>query len=255
MLGYTEDPTTEVAHRPWPLPRAPWVMAQRWNDLLFAHWPVRTETIRALVPSSLTLDLHEDTAWLSITPFTLSHLRPRGVPALPGVSSFQELNVRTYVTLGGKPGVYFFSLDAGSPIAVAAARALYHLPYLRASMSIHHARGGAIHYHSRRTDDAAPEADFHASYRPVGDPVHAAPGTLDHWLSERYCLYALDSARRVYRAEIHHRPWPLQSAEARIEHNTMADAAGITLPDQPPRLSFARRLDVVVWLPQRVSLR
>lgn len=251
MLGFTEDPTSEVAHRPWPLPTGPWIMAQRWNDLLFAHWPVRTEVVRALVPASLTLDLHEDTAWLSITPFTLSHLRPRGAPALPVLSTFPELNVRTYVTLGGRPGVYFFSLDAGNALAVAAARALYHLPYSHASMSVHRRRDGLIYYHSRRDDHAAREADFDARYRPAGDVFHATPGTLDHWLTERYCLYAIDSARRVHRAEIHHRPWPLQPAEAQIERNTMADAAGITLPDQPPRLAFARMLDVVVWPPHR----
>ena len=253
MFEQTEDPTRDVAHRPWPLPRGSWIMAQRWSNLLFAHWPVATEAVRALVPPALTLDVYSGTAWISVTPFYLSHLRPRGVPALPWVSEFPELNVRTYVTLGGKAGVYFFSLDAGSAVAVTGARTLYHLPYFRASMSVQEARDGMITYQSRRTHGGAPPADLSARYRPAGAVVRSEPGSLDHWLTERYCLYAVDSTQRVYRAEIHHRPWPLQPAEAEIGRNTMVEAAGLALPTQPPRLSFARRLDVVVWPPERAG--
>jgi uncharacterized protein YqjF (DUF2071 family) len=230
-------------------------MAQRWNNLLFAHWPAQLDIVRALVPSPLTLDLYAGTAWVSVTPFYLSHMRPRGIPALPWVSEFPELNVRTYVTVGGRPGVYFFSLDAGSGLAVAGARALYHLPYFRASMSIRETPDGGFRYQSTRTHPGAPPAELDARYRPTGAAESSEAGTLDHWLTERYCLYALDGAGNVYRAEIHHRPWPLQPAEATFERNTMALAAGITLPSQPPRLSFARRLDVVVWLPERVAVR
>src|SRR5918911_1562788 len=128
-FALAEDPLAEVAHRPWPVPRGPWVMAQRWSNLLFIHRPAAVDLVRRLVPRSLELDLFNGAAWVSVTPFYLSHLRPRGLPALPWISEFPELNVRTYVTLGGKPGVYFFSLDAGSPVAVAGARAVYHLPY------------------------------------------------------------------------------------------------------------------------------
>jgi uncharacterized protein YqjF (DUF2071 family) len=250
MFDSTEDPTRDTSHRPWPLPDAPWVMAQRWSNLLFAHWPVRTDAIRALVPSSLPLDLHDNTAWVTIAPFYVSHLHARGIPPLPFTSAFPELNVRTYVTLGGKPGVYFFSLDAGNAAAVLGARTLYHLPYFDADMSIHE-RDGWFEYRSHRTDDRAPAADLVARYRPVGEPSHAEPGSLDDWLSARYCLYAVGSDGAVYRAEIHHRPWPLQDAEAEIEVNTMARAADIVLADQPPRLSFAKQLDVVIWLPER----
>ncbi|HEX5830842.1 MAG TPA: DUF2071 domain-containing protein [Gemmatimonadaceae bacterium] len=253
MFGSTDDPTVEVVHRPWPLPRGPWIMAQRWNDLLFAHWPVARDALAALVPPSLPIDSYDGTAWVSITPFRLRGLRPRYLPPFPGLSAFPELNVRTYVTLGGKPGVWFFSLDAGSLPAVLAARAVYHLPYFRAAMSVHEARDGSIHYHSRRAYDWPPPADFSARYRPTGAVARSEPGSLDHWLTERYCLYAVDAAGHVHRAEIHHRPWPLQPAEAGIERNTMAAAAGITLPSEPPRLAFARRLDVVVWPPTRVA--
>ena len=227
-------------------------MAQRWSDLVFAHWPVSIETLRALVPATLTLDLYEQTAWVSITPFYLSHLRARALPPLPWASEFPELNCRTYVTLGGRSGVFFFSLDAGSALAVAGARALYHLPYFRSVMSVRAASDGSLEYRSRRVDKGA-GADFVARYSPDGPVSRSEPGSLDHWLTERYCLYAIDSAQRVYRAEIHHRLWPLQPAKCAIEQNTVASAAGIELPSIPPRLSFSHRLDVVVWLPERVA--
>jgi uncharacterized protein YqjF (DUF2071 family) len=253
MSTLAPDPLAEVAHRPWPLPDGPWVMAQRWSNLLFVHRRVDVDALRALVPRELTVDVRDGEAWVSVTPFYLSHLRPRGIPPLPWVSEFPELNVRTYVTVGGKPGVYFFSLDAGNPLAVYGARALYRLPYFRASMSVREARDGTIHYRSRRTHRTAAPAEFVARYRPAGPVTHSKPGTLDHWLTERYCLYALDTSRRVFRAEIHHHPWPLQPAELEVERDTMAAAAGLTLSSEPPRLSFSRRLDVLVWAPERVK--
>ncbi|HEY2379426.1 MAG TPA: DUF2071 domain-containing protein [Gemmatimonadaceae bacterium] len=251
-MFWTEDPTGEIGHRPWPLPSSPWIMAQRWTDLLFAHWPVDAEALRRIVPPSLPIDLFEGRAWVSIAAFYLSHLRARWLPALPIVSEFPELNVRTYVTLGSKPGVYFFSLDAGSAVAVAAARATYFLPYFRASMNIRAAADGTLQYHSRRIDSRGRPAELSARYRPIGPISRAKPGSLDHWLTERYSLYAIDHAARIRCAEIHHHPWPLQPAEADISVNTMASAGGIELPSTAPRLSFASRLDVVVWSPTRV---
>ena len=227
-------------------------MAQRWTNLLFAHWPIDASVLRGLVPAALPLDTFDGMGWLSIAAFYLSHLRPRWLPALPWLSEFPELNVRTYVSLGGKPGVYFFSLDAGSALAVAGARVSYHLPYFNARMKTSRDPGGTMTYASRRTDRRGKPAEFAARYRPSGLVVASAPGTLDHWLTERYCLYATDAARRVYRAEIHHHPWPLQSADAEIETNTMAAAAGIELPSVAPRLAFAPLLDVVVWAPRRI---
>ncbi len=253
MSTLDPDPLAETAHRPWPLPRGPWVMGQRWSNLLFIHRQTDAVALRALVPPALTLDLHDGAAWVSVTPFYLSHLRPRGLPPLPGISQFPELNVRTYVTVGGKPGVYFFSLDAGNALAVYGARALYRLPYFRASMLVREARDGTLYYRSRRIHRTAPPAEFVAQYRPAGAVTHSKPGSLDHWLTERYCLYAIDSARRVFRAEIHHHPWPLQPAELETERDTMAAAAGLTLRNGPARLSFARRLDVLVWAPERVA--
>jgi uncharacterized protein YqjF (DUF2071 family) len=221
-------------------------MAQRWHDLLFAHWAVEPAVVRALVPAVLPLDLRDGRAWIGVVPFRMSGVRPRLVPSLLRLSAFAELNVRTYVTLGDKPGVYFFSLDAASALAVASARALFHLPYYRAAMSLV-SDGEAICYTSRRTHGGATPAELRVRYGPLGPACSAAPGSLDEWLTARYCLYTVDRQGRPRRCEIHHAPWPLQPAEARFDRNTMTAAAGIALPDEPPLLHFARSLDVVVW--------
>jgi uncharacterized protein len=226
-------------------------MAQTWRDLLFAHWPVASQTLRPFVPAALALETFDGQAWVAITPFVLTGLRPRGLPALPGLSWFPELNLRTYVTAGGRSGVLFFSLDAGSALAVAGARALYSLPYYRARFEITAAKG-RIRYSSRRTHRGAPAATFAAEYGPCGAAAPAGPGSLAHWLTERYCLYAVDRRGRLRRAEIHHPPWPLQPAEARILENTLTAAVGFSLPATPPLLHFAGRLDVQVWAPVRL---
>jgi uncharacterized protein YqjF (DUF2071 family) len=237
-----------TAHRPWPLPRSPWIMTQTWHDLLFAHWRLAPQILRPLVPAQLPLDTYEGQCWLAVTPFHMSDVRPRGLPALPGFSSFPELNVRTYVKLEDKPGVYFFSLDAGILSAVFAARSFYRLPYYYARMKVQ-VTPEKVRYHSLRRVPA--NAEFRGRYRPAGAVQVRARGSLEHWLTERYCLYTT-TGRSVFRAEIHHLPWPLQDAEAEIEVNTMAAAAGITLPDMPPLLYFSRRLEVLVWPLRRV---
>lgn len=241
----------ELSDRPWPRPRAPWVMAQTWHDLLFAHWPVDVAAMRRVVPGSLPLDTYDGQAWIAVVPFWMSGVRPRLVPGIPWFSTFPELNVRTYVTVGGKPGVYFFSLDATNPVAVWLARAAYHLPYVHATMRTVW-RGGFVEYRSQRTDRRALYAEFSGRYRPIGDVFRAEPGSLVDWLTARFCLYAVDRRGRVYRAEIDHVPWPLQNAEAEIDTNTMVDPTGLTLPGTPPLLHFARRLKIVAWLPQRL---
>lgn len=217
-------------------------MTQTWHDLLFAHWPVDEKLLRPLVPPELPLDTFNGQAWVAVAPFRMSRIRARGLPPMPGTSRFPELNVRTYVTYQGKPGVYFFSLDAGNLLAVWAARRFYHLPYFHAEMSTTQS-GEEIIYSSRRKSSPA---ELRAVYRPVAPVKLRQRGTLEHWLTERYCLYTVSSGR-IYRAEIHHAPWPLQDAEAKIELNTMGTAAGISLPSSSPLLHFARRLDVIIW--------
>lgn len=240
---------TETAHRPWPMPSSAWVMSQTWHDLLFAHWPVEQDALRILVPAPFELDLFEGRAWVAVVPFRMTNVTPRFVPALPGISAFPELNVRTYVRVGDKAGVYFFSLDAGSAVAVGAARTLLNLPYFTAEMSV--AADNGVNYASRRL--SAPAAEFRAAYQPHGNPRPPLPGTMECFLTERYCLYATDHAGRPYRLEIHHPPWPLETADAQIAVNTMAAAAGIRLPPTPPLLHFSRRQDMVCWAPQEIG--
>jgi uncharacterized protein YqjF (DUF2071 family) len=226
-------------------------MVQSWHDLLFAHWPVPAEALRPKLPAALTLDTFEGRAFVGVVPFRMSGVRLRWLPPLPGASAFPELNVRTYVIHEERPGVYFFSLDAASGLAVAVARTWFHLPYFRARMSCA-AQDGGIRYASARTHRGAPAAALRARYRPLGDAAPAAPGTLAQWLTERYCLYSVDGRGRAWRGEIHHAPWPLQPAEAEFESNRMAEPLGLTLSGAP-LLHFARRLDVVAWPPQRVA--
>lgn len=236
----------QVSHRPWPLPQGPWIMTQSWHDLLFAHWPVAVDRLRELVPPGLEIDLFDREAWLGVIPFHMTNVAPRGVPALPWISAFPELNVRTYVRVGAKPGVYFFSLDTANPVAVTIARTLFRLPYYTAAMDVE-TDGAGVRYLSRRTARDGPAAAFTARYAPVGDAFIASPGSLDYFLTERYCLYSVDGRFTRRRLEIHHPPWLLRRAEAEIEVNTMASAAGVRLPSTAPLLHFARRQDTVAW--------
>jgi uncharacterized protein len=242
----------DAAHRPWPLPTRPWVLAMQWHDLLFMHWPVPAAALRPYIPSALELQTFDGTAWLGVAPFRMAGTRPRLVPPLPWCSAFPELNVRTYVTAEGKPGVWFFSLDAGNPLAVRGARYLFHLPYYDADM-IAQRDGGAVRYASTRTQRGAPGATFAGRYRPVGPVYHAAVDSLEYWLTERYCLYAANRHGRVWRGDIHHARWPLQPAEAEIEGNTMTEQLRLVLPQHAPLLHFALRLDVVAWTLEAVD--
>jgi uncharacterized protein YqjF (DUF2071 family) len=241
----------QAAHRPWPPPPEPWIMAQSWHDLLFAHWPVEPAIIRPHIPTKLEIDTFEGRAWLGIVPFSMTGVRLRCTPPLPWLSAFPELNVRTYVTIQDKPGVWFFSLDAANVLAVIAARLSFHLPYFYAHMNCQEAEGW-IQYESQRSHRGAPSADFAARYRSTGAFFEPRRGTLAHFLTERYCLYSAASEGRLYRGEIHHPPWRLQPAEAQFARNSMAEAAGLVLPDEPPVLHFSRRQEMVAWAPHRI---
>ncbi|MBX3013516.1 MAG: DUF2071 domain-containing protein [Caldilineaceae bacterium] len=237
-------------HRPWPLPPGPWVMAQQWLDLLFAHWPIPFEVMRAVVPPQLPLDTWDGMAWIGVVPFRMQGVRPRWVTPMPWLSAFPELNVRTYVTVRDrgveKRGVYFFSLEAANPVAVAIARRSFKLPYFHALMSLVE-QAGVIDYRSHRIHRHAPAAEFAGRYQPTGATYAAKPGSFDAWLTERYALYTVDWRGQPLIGEIHHVPWPLQPATATLTANTMAAANNLTLPALPPILHFARHLDVVVW--------
>lgn len=237
--------------RTWALPGAPWVMRMKWSELLFAHWPVDPELVRRHLPEGLELDTCQGAAWVGVIPFRMSGVAPRGCPAVPGLSNFLELNVRTYVTRNGKPGVWFFSLDAANRVAVRAARATFNLPYMDARMSLR-TRGPSreIVYESRRAHRNEPGANFHAIYGGVGDEFLAASGTLEHWFTARYCLYSANRSGEIFRGEIDHPPWVLRSAECEITQNTMGEPFGFDLTAKPHLLT-AEALKVHAWWARR----
>lgn len=248
-----------VDHRPWPLPPGPWRWRQSWRDLLFAHWPVEIARLRHLVPPSVRIDEFGGTSWVGVVPFRMEGVMARPLPDLPGLSAFPELNVRLYVEVDGKPGVWFVSLDAARLPAVWAARQLFHLPYFHADMQTQTEAGEhrvCVSYQSVRRG-RGPRVAFRANYATTGgvagEPFEATPGTLEHFLTARYCLYTQDGAGTLFRANIHHAPWSLQNASATIDENTMGEAQGIALSGPPSLLHFSRRTDVVVWPLERVA--
>jgi uncharacterized protein YqjF (DUF2071 family) len=229
-------------------------MRMRWRELLFAHWPLDThgtERIRSLVPPGLELDLFDGRCYVGAVPFLMENVTPRLVPPLPGWHAFPELNLRTYVKAGGKPGVWFFSLDAGQRLAVRVARRFFHLPYFDARFHVD--LSDSVSYRAVRVHAGSAPAAFDAVYRPVGEIYRSKPGTLENWLTERYCLYSSDSTGAIFRGEIDHARWPLQRAEAEIRVNTLGDWLGIPMPGEPEMLHFAGSLDVHAWRIQAVG--
>lgn len=240
------------SHRPWPVPKRSWAIRMTWRNLLFAHWRVPAAELRQHIPAPLTLDDFDGSAWLAVTPFTMD-LKLRGIPVLKNTP---ELNVRTYVSHDGKPGVFFFSLDLASPMGVWGARVGFGLPYWKATMQSRISRrmqtGDADEWITFQSQRASKPAEFRGRYRHNGSsPSAPAPGSLEYFLTERYCLYNVEKGK-VYRADIAHLPWPLQTAQAELERNTVPDAAGIKLPQEKPLLHFARELDVLCWTPKKV---
>ena len=246
---------TDAVNRPVPtreIPQRPWSMRMTWHDLLFMSWPVCVSEVAALIPASLGVDTFDGTAWISIVPFQMTGVAPRWVPNLPWLSRFPELNVRTYVIADGKPGVWFFTLDATNPVAVRVARGLFRLNYLDARINVERC-GNWIQYSSKRTHRNQPAARLSVDYRPIGDSYLAVAGTLEHWLTARYCLYTAGRKGQLYRGDIDHRPWSLKNAQAVIHRNTMTDAYPFKSENAPVSLQFAERMDVVAWSLESIS--
>jgi uncharacterized protein len=226
-------------------------MTQRWNDLLFAHWPVAATQVAALLPEGLQVDTYQGSAWLGVVPFWMDRIKLRGMPSLPGGRSFPELNLRTYVRepYSGVRGVYFLSLDARNLLAVGIARAFYHLPYCWAEMQLKQRSEREFDFYSRRYWTKQPVI-FKARYRGLGPTrklAESRSGSLEYFLTERYCLFSQNRAGQVIRANVHHVPWPLEEAEAEIERNDLANGFGIDLPNIEPVLHYSRRLAVYLW--------
>jgi uncharacterized protein YqjF (DUF2071 family) len=236
-------------HRPWPVPRGPWLGRQSWGTLLFAHYDVPADMLRPLVPPALRLQEQRGRAWIGVVPFQMSGVMLRGLPDLPGISAFPELNVRLYVEHGDRAGVFFLSLDAPNPLAVWTARRFFHLPYRRAHIDVRR-DGEAVQYSSALR---AGGARFQAQYRPTSPPRQATAGTLEHSLTERYCLYAQARDGRLFRTDVHHPPWPLQDATGTVDATDLLASHGLSVTAPPALLHYARRVDVLTWAPRRIA--
>lgn len=265
------DDRLAVRNRPNGIP----LMHQWWGKLLFMHWPIDPEILRPLIPSQLSIDTFAGQAWIGVVPFTMWGIRASFMPPIPGTSAFHELNVRTYVHYNGVPGVWFFSLDAANSLAVWGARAFYHLPYFNATMNLKQ-KENAIDYASTRGDvrtyaqffasnaeafpadfdslqfQNLPQAKLEASWK-VGEPLpQSQPGSIEFFLTERYCLYSYHR-RRLCRSRIFHEPWPLRAAFVDSFQSTMIESLGITQPKGEPLLHYAESIAVDIWPLQRVA--
>ena len=246
MSDEAEIDRLSIRERPDSMP----IMRQTWGKLLFMHWRLPAERLRAVVPRELELDAYEGETWIAVTPFTIWNMRASFLPPVPGLSEMHELNVRTYVHYKGTPGVLFLSLDASSLLAVLGARTFFLVPYFTADMSLEQ-EGDKITFHSRRTHAGAPAAIFDAGWK-TGKPLAASePGSLPFFLTERYCFYTVHDGA-VYRCRIHHAPWPLRTATAASYHSTMIESHDLPTPAGEPLLHYAEELDVDIWPLEKV---
>jgi uncharacterized protein len=240
----------QTEHRPFPLPKGPWIMTQTWNHVLFAHWPISVESIREKIPDQLEIDMYDQKAWIGILPFYLNHLRLRNLPPIPLSSAFPELNVRTYVTYKGIPGIYFFSLDADHQLAVLSARTFFHLPYYYAKMEII-LNKDEIKFKSTRKNSNQ-NAEMVARYHPVSKRYHPQKETMEYWLTERYRFYTTHKGD-LYYEDIHHLPWSLQKAEAEFSKNTLLSALDIDVINTSPLLHYSESQKVLFWPIHRIE--
>ncbi len=244
---------SQLAHRPWPIPASAWTWRQNWYDLLFAHWPIPASEVRRLVPEELTVQEFNGTSWVGVVPFRMTGVMRRPFPDLPWVSAFPELNLRFYVERDGMPGVWFASLDATNALAVWSARRFFHLPYHHARIDFQpDAATAGFRFRSTRAR-GEPPVTFEAAYHPISDPFLAEKGSLEAFLTERYCLYSRSPTGRLYRAHVHHVPWPLQLAHATIDAAQLVRPHGLTLDGPPALTHFSRGVDVVVWSLERLT--
>ena len=242
--------------RPRPLPIGRWETTLRWNDLLFAHWPIPAAQVAAQLPEGIDVDTFQGSAWLGVVPFWLERIKMRGVPAIPGVRRFPDLNVRTYVRdrYTGSPGIYCFSIDASNLFAVLFARVYFDLPYYWAEMRMEQRTEREFAFYSRRRFSGRPVV-FKASYRGLGpSPRTAEPraGSFEYFMTERSALFGVNRQGQAMRSNLHYIPWPLEEAEAEIERNDLGVATGFSLPNAAPVLHYSRRLAVYVWPRERV---
>jgi uncharacterized protein len=226
MRRSARAPERASSSDPWP------VLYQRWEDLLFFHWPFPPERIRPLVPGGLELDTWKGRAWVSMTPFTISGVRPPLLPPLPIVSRTHELNVRTYVRRDDVPGVWFLSLDANNPLAVVAARLGFGLPYYAAWIAFDR-RSERFGFRSTRAHPGAPAAELNVTWSREGEARPALVGSIEFFLVERYVLYAVRLGR-LWRTSIAHPPWTLRKAAVLSFSSSMLESHGLSSGGEAP---------------------
>jgi uncharacterized protein YqjF (DUF2071 family) len=238
---------SSIRLRPEGLP----IMRQHWGKLLFMHWPIDAKLLRPLIPKQLSIDTFEGSAWIGVIPFTMWGIRASFLPPIPGTSAFHELNVRTYVTLNGMPGVWFLSLDAANRLAVWGARKFYYLPYFNAQISLEQT-DNTVHYSSTRQDTRGAAAQLKSTWI-IGEHLpQSSPGSIEYFLTERYCLYSAHNGK-VYRSQIHHSPWPLQEAKLTALSSSMIESHGLPAPKGDPLLHYAEELSVDIWWLKKVE--
>ncbi|MCQ6276307.1 DUF2071 domain-containing protein [Bacillus sp. V3B] len=242
----------DIAHRPWPLPSKNWIMRQNWGHFLFVHWPIPLELLRPHIPSTLEIDTYNRSAWLGVVVFVMEGIYPRGLPPISLTPTFPEINVRTYVQYDGKPGVFFMSLDVGDWASYTIAKRWYHLPYQPADISFQKEEQ-TFHCQSIRKRSTNPPIAFQAKYTPISEVYFPKEGTLDHWLTERYCLFSSNNGSDIFCGEIHHRPWPLQKVEAEISRNTLLTPFKIDGTKVQPIYHFSKGVDAFFWNIKKVS--
>lgn len=236
----------DIAHRSWPLTSTNWIMRQSWRNLLFTHWPIPPEILRPYIPSSLQIDTFDGSAWLGVVVFEMKGIYSRGLSSVSLTPKFSEVNVRTYVQYDGKPGVYFLSLDVGDWASLTIAKRWYRLPYHPAHISIQK-EGQTFHYESIRKGKTTAFVTSKGTYTPLLDVFFPSEGTLDHWLTERYCLFSTNHRANIYCGEIHHCPWPLQKVETEITKHTLFEPFHMDLKDVQPIAHFSKGVDSLMW--------
>lgn len=246
------DILQDIAHRPWPMPSKPWNMRQKWRNFLFCHWPVSPDVLRSLIPSFLQVDTFEQNAWIGIIVFEMKGIYLRGMPIVSVVPGFAEINVRTYVQYNGKPGIFFLSLDVGDWASLKIAKRWYHLPYQASDVTFQN-EGQSYKCLSKRRKNQEIAAQFQVKYTPISDVFVPMPGTIEHFLTERYCLYSTDLRGNLYSGEIHHQVWPLQHAKAEILNNTLLSPFDIDITEEKHLFHFSKGVDTLFWNIRKLS--
>ncbi|MEZ6079690.1 MAG: DUF2071 domain-containing protein [Pirellulaceae bacterium] len=239
---------TATTDRTWDLPKQPWIMGMTWSELLFAHWPVDPSVLAPLLPQGLSLDIREDKAWIGVVPFLMSDVAPRCCPSIPKLSRFLELNVRTYVTYAGKPGVWFFSLDAASRIAVRCCTshiqsAIYGRSHVNSTKTIQEVSPTGVN----ETIEVSGQQRLTPAIERSVKPPMLCQARSKHWLTALIASTSADRQGRLYRGEIDHAPWSLSPASCEERQNTMCTPLGIDLVGRP-HLLFAQPIKVHVWM-------